>query len=113
MMNEKQIDINKMFTYLEQAESLVDSVYQYAMETGNDELRQLMNMAGTACSDGRQMLPKPGMSKGEIMSKLDLAQQLLSDVYHDACEKGNSEIVSQMSCADSCIGEAMDRLEKD
>ena len=58
-MNEKQIDINKMFTYLEQAESLVDSVYHYAMETGNDELRQLMNMAGTACSDGRKMLPEP------------------------------------------------------
>jgi len=113
MMNEKQIDINKMFTYLEQAESLVDSVYHYAIETGNSELQELMHMAGTACNDGRNMLPKPGMSKDEIMSKLDLAQQLLSDVYHDACEKGNSEIESQMSCADSCIGEAMDRLEKE
>ena len=104
-------DINKMFTYLEQAESLVDSVYHYAMETGNDELRQLMTMVGTACSDGRQMLPGPGMSKDEIMSKLNLAQQLIFDVYHDACGKGNSEIESQMSVADSCIGEAMDRLE--
>lgn len=56
-------DINKMFTDLEQAESLIDSVYHYAMETGNDELRQLMNMAGTACSDGRQMLPKIGTSE--------------------------------------------------
>jgi hypothetical protein len=107
------VDINKMFAYLEQAESLIDSVYHYAMETGNDELRELMNMAGTACNDGRNILPKPGMSKDEIMSKLDLAQQLLSDVYHDACIKGDSEIESQMSCADSCIGEAMDRLEKE
>ena len=111
-MNE-QIDINKIFAYLEQAESLIDSVYHYAMETGNSELRELMNMAGTACNDGRNMLPEPGMSKEEMMEKLEIAQGLLSDVYHDACEKGNSEIESQMSCADSCIGEAMDRLEKE
>jgi hypothetical protein len=105
-MNE-QIDINKMFAYLEQAESLIDSVYHYAMETGNSELRELMNVAGIACNDGRNMLPEPGMSKEEMMEKLEIAQGLLSSVYHDACEKGNSEIESNMSVADSCIIDVM------
>ena len=111
MRNADKWDLEKLKQGLQQAENLVDSVYHYAMKTGNNELRELMNSAGTACNDGRNMLPKSGMSKDEIMSKLDLAKQLLSDVYYDACVNGNSEIESEMSAADSCICEAMERLE--
>ena len=112
----KEWNLEEMMDGLRQAENLVDTVYHYAMETDNDELRHLMNMAGTACNDGHNELSallkaKMGMSKEEIMSKLNLAQQLLSDVYHDACEKGNSEIESQMSVADSCINDVMGSLE--
>lgn len=40
--------------------------------------------------------------------KLALAQDMLSDVYHDACLMGNNQLESLMSVADSCITEAMD-----
>ena len=54
------------------------------------------------------------MNKLEIEKlKEDLmtAANLLSNVYHYACENGMRELESQMSCADSCIHEAMDSLE--
>ena len=54
------------------------------------------------------------MNKLEIEKlKEDLmtAANLLSGVYHYACENGMQELESQMSCADSCIHEAMDSLE--
>ena len=47
-----------------------------------------------------------------LQAKLHNAQKLLSDVYHYACEEGNSEIESQMSCADSCIIDAIECLEQ-
>lgn len=43
--------------------------------------------------------------------KLEIAQGLLSSVYHAACDAGDSEIESQMSMADSCIIDAMSKLE--
>lgn len=46
----------------------------------------------------------------ELIAKLKQAQDLLSDVYHWACENGDAEVESQMSCADSCIIESMDIL---
>ena len=46
-----------------------------------------------------------------MLDKLEQAQNLLSDVYHEACEAGLTEIESQMSCADSCIGEAISALD--
>lgn len=54
-------------------------------------------------------------SISEILStkeKLGLAQELLSDVYYTAGESGDNTLESLMSVADSCIGEALDWLEK-
>jgi hypothetical protein len=46
-----------------------------------------------------------------MQEKLQQAQQLLSDVYHYACDNGFDSVESQMSCADSCIIESIDYLE--
>jgi hypothetical protein len=58
------------------------------------------------------------MSNSELISKLEQAQALLSDVYHWASEQEsglnrtrNPEIERQMSCADSCIIDALSELE--
>ena len=61
------------------------------------------------------------MTNAEIKLKLEQAQELLSDVYHWASTPmtnglqvsplaTNAEIESLMSCADSCIGEALSAL---
>ena len=58
----------------------------------------------------------------ELRTKLEAAQALLADVYHWAEMpmsnglqvsplKTNAEIASQMSCADSCIIDALNELE--
>ena len=47
-----------------------------------------------------------------MQDKLHQAQMLLSDVYHYACEEGNSEIEGLMSCADDCIIDAMECLNQ-
>jgi hypothetical protein len=52
------------------------------------------------------------MNNEEIVAKLQQAQNLLSDVYHDACQEGDISLESLMSVADSCICEALDSLEK-
>jgi hypothetical protein len=56
--------------------------------------------------------PEPSYDREGMIAKLDHAQGLLSDVYHDACEAGLTEIESQMSCADSCICEALSELDR-
>jgi hypothetical protein len=56
---------------------------------------------------------EPSYDREGMIVKLDQAQGLLSDVYHEACEAGLTEIESQMSCADSCIGEALSALDAD
>ena len=43
--------------------------------------------------------------------KLTMAQQLLSDVYHEASISGDETLESLMSVADSCICEALTRCE--
>jgi hypothetical protein len=58
------------------------------------------------------MLGVGRMTKEESISKLQQAQALLSDVYHDACQEGDISLESLMSVADSCICEALDSLEK-
>jgi hypothetical protein len=56
------------------------------------------------------------MTNSELIEKLNTAQSLLSDVYHWADAKGagelkvNSFVASSMSCADSCIIDALDSL---
>jgi hypothetical protein len=48
----------------------------------------------------------------ELEEMLMTAANLLSNVYHYAGENGMPDLESQMSCADTCIHEAMDYLEK-
>ena len=50
------------------------------------------------------------MTRDELLAKLTQAQTLLSDIYHYACEIGDSALEEQMSCADSCISEALDLI---
>ena len=52
------------------------------------------------------------MTKSEIQVKLKMAQDILSDVYHYACENKITSVESSMSCADSCIIESLDYLKK-
>ena len=52
------------------------------------------------------------MTKSEIQVKLKMAQDILSDVYHYACENDLQEIESQMSCADSCIIDSLDAFDQ-
>jgi hypothetical protein len=54
---------------------------------------------------------EPSYDRDGMITKLNHAQGLLSDVYHEAIEAGLTEIESQMSCADSCIGEALSELD--
>jgi len=51
------------------------------------------------------------MSDQEIVAKLQQAQNLLSDVYHQACQNSDMGLESLMSVADSCICEALDYME--
>ena len=62
------------------------------------------------------------MTNEQLIAKLTLAQELLSDVYHWANTpmsnglqisplKTNAEVASQMSVADSCIIDALDALD--
>jgi hypothetical protein len=53
------------------------------------------------------------MTQSEIQVKLKMAQDLLSDVYHYACDNNLQAVESQMSCADSCIGESLDYFTKE
>lgn len=52
------------------------------------------------------------MTQSEIQVKLKMAQDILSDVYHYACENDIKMVEDSMSCADSCIGESLDYLTK-
>jgi hypothetical protein len=62
------------------------------------------------------------MTNAELISKLEQAQRLLSDVYYWADTpmlnnfegktiRTNSEVASQMSVADSCIIDALEALD--
>ena len=48
----------------------------------------------------------------ELEEMLMTAANMLSNVYYYACLNGIHDLESQMSCADTCIHEAMDVLEK-
>jgi hypothetical protein len=112
-MESKMNDIQKMELYLIEAECFVDTVYNFAQEQKGsvaDELRSEMNVAGSVINNARSLLNKLGMPRKEMLEKLEIAQGLLSSVYHNACEHGDSEIESQMSMADSCIIDAISKL---
>ena len=46
-----------------------------------------------------------------LVDDLEQAQQFLSSVYHVACDAGLDQVEDLMSCADSCISEALDVLK--
>ena len=108
-------EIKRMKAYLVEAEAFVDTVYHFAQEKEGsvaDELRMNMNHIANVLGDGRDLLDKMGMPKKEMIEKLEIAQGLLSSVYHDACDFGDSEIETAMSIADGCINDAMSKLEE-
>ena len=51
-------------------------------------------------------------TKQEILEKLKTAQNLLSDVYDYACDEKIESVESNMSCADGCVWESINWLEK-
>jgi hypothetical protein len=109
-MNEQ---IKQMKLYLTQAEGLVDTVYNFAQEYNGfvaDKLRSDMNDVGGVINYARSLLDNIGMPKKDMLEKLEMAQSLLSSVYHDACEHGDNIIETAMSVADGCIDDAISRL---
>jgi hypothetical protein len=50
------------------------------------------------------------MTNSELINLLQTSQAMLSDVYHYAIEIGDGAMEEQMSCADSCISEALDLI---
>lgn len=53
------------------------------------------------------------MDKDVIHEKLLKAQELLGDIYYDACQNGDTNMESLMSVADSLIWEALDWMKKE
>jgi len=47
-----------------------------------------------------------------MQEKLKQAQDLLSDVYHFACDNGIEFVERNMSCADDCIIESFNYLDR-
>jgi len=52
------------------------------------------------------------MTHTELLEKLEIAQDLLSDVYHWACKEKKEDIESLMSVADGCVCQAMGELDQ-
>ena len=48
---------------------------------------------------------------GSMITDLEIAAEHLSEVYGTACDAGLTRIEDLMSCADSCIAEAIDALQ--
>jgi hypothetical protein len=107
-------EIKVMKAYLADAEAFVDRVYHFAMEKGSvaDELRSDLNHAGNIINNAYSLLKKLEMPKEEMLAKLEIAQGLLSSVYHQACDSGDKAIESAMSVADGCIIDAIDKLNE-
>ena len=102
-MSEKQL--------LNENESLKTIVKRYSKVIGEQE-KTILDLRARMLE---LCLGKPLESSYDregMIAKLDHAQVLLSDVYHEAIEAGLTEIESQMSCADSCICEALSELDR-
>lgn len=109
-------DIEKMKEYLNKAEANVDTVY-HSVQTWqkgsvSNQLICNMNHISNIIHTSRGLLDKLAMPKKEMIEKLEIAQGLLSSVYHNACGVGDREIETAMSVADGCISDAMSKLEK-
>jgi hypothetical protein len=53
------------------------------------------------------------MTRDQILSDLDQAQRLLSNVYHYAQDINDGTIERLMSVADSCIIDTIDALDRE
>ena len=88
-----------------------------------DSLKRLVKRYGKLISEQEVLISKlqarldgkeeVTFDRDGMIANLEAAQQYLSDVYHEAIEAGLTEIESQMSCADSCICEALNELDAD
>ena len=85
-----------------------------------DSLKRLVKRYGKVISEQEDLIRKlqarldgkqESFDREGMIANLEAAQEYLSDVYHEACEAGLTEVESQMSCADSCIGEAISALD--
>jgi Zn-dependent oligopeptidase len=89
----------------------------------NQSLRNILNKYASVIEsqkitieDLRAQLDSLKASKKEVdvdsmIADLEQAQDCLSEVYGVACDAGLSRVEDLMSCADSCISEAMDVLQ--
>ena len=85
-----------------------------------DSLKRLVKRYGKVISEQEDLIRKlqarldgkqESFDREGMIANLEAAQEYLSEVYHAAIEAGLTEIESQMSCADSCIGEAISALD--
>lgn len=56
-------------------------------------------------------LSVPDVDVHSMIADLEQAQECLSNVYGTACDSGLTRVEDLMSCADSCIAEAIDALQ--
>jgi hypothetical protein len=103
MMSEKQL--------LKENESLTNIVKRYAKIIGEQE-KTILDLRARMLELCLENPLEPSYDREGMIAKLDHAQGLLSDVYHEAIEAGLTEIEDQMSCADSCICEALSQLDR-
>ena len=94
-----------------EVESLKNIVKRYA-KTINEQEKTILDLRARMLELCVNWQPSEiSYDREGMLDKLEQAQLLLSDVYHEACEAGLTEIESQMSCADSCISEALSALD--
>jgi hypothetical protein len=102
-MSEKQL--------LNENESLTNIVKRYA-KIINEQEKTILDLRARLLELCVNWQPSEiSYDREGMIDKLEQAQNLLSDVYHEACDAGLTEVESQMSCADSCIGEAISALD--
>ena len=85
-----------------------------------DSLKRLVKRYGKLISEQEVLISKlqarldgkeeVTFDRDGMIEKLEEAQALLSDVYHEAIEAGLTDIEGLMSAADSCVNEALDAL---
>jgi uncharacterized protein YutE (UPF0331/DUF86 family) len=87
-----------------------------------DSLKRLVKRYGKVISEQEDLIRKlqarldgkqESFDREAMINNLEMAQQYLSDVYNEACDAGLVQIESLMSCADSCVCEALSALDAD
>lgn len=101
---------------------MIENDYNGFEYSENESLRNILNKYASVIQsqkitiqDLRAQLDSLKASKKEVdvdsmIADLEQAQDCLSNVYHVACDAGLSRVEDLMSCADSCISEAMDHI---